>query len=48
MQGRNAPTRFIMPTPLMEKHDYAAAMQQEMIQEIESARPKIIVFVQVY
>jgi hypothetical protein len=29
----------------MENHEYALAMQKEMISEVESARPKIIVTV---
>ena len=32
---------------LMEDHDYALTMQKEMIQDIESAQPKFIVFVNV-
>jgi hypothetical protein len=32
----------------MEAHDYAAAMQKEMIQEIESAKPELMVFVNVH
>jgi hypothetical protein len=31
----------------MEVHDYAAAMQKEMIGEIESAKPELMVFVNV-
>jgi len=32
---------------MMEQHEYALQMQQEMIADIESARPRFIVFVQV-
>ncbi|MCJ7730358.1 MAG: hypothetical protein MUO27_10845 [Sedimentisphaerales bacterium] len=45
--NRRAATRYIYTYPLMEAHDYAAAMQKEMIQEIESAKPELMVFVNV-
>jgi hypothetical protein len=32
---------------LMESHDYALNMQKEMIQDIESAQPKYLIFVNV-
>ena len=31
----------------MKRHDYALTMQEEMIEEIEAAKPKFIVFVNV-
>jgi hypothetical protein len=43
--GRRAATHYIYMYPLMEVHDYAATMQKEMISEIESNRPEIMVFV---
>ncbi|MFH1371867.1 MAG: glycosyltransferase family 39 protein [Planctomycetota bacterium] len=45
--GRRAATAYIYTYPLMEPHDYAAEMQQEMIKQIESARPEFLVFVRV-
>jgi 4-amino-4-deoxy-L-arabinose transferase-like glycosyltransferase len=43
--NRRSATRYIYMYPLMESHDYAKIMQQEMIAEIESERPKFIVYV---
>jgi hypothetical protein len=43
--NRRAATHYIYMYPLMEVHDYASAMQNEMIGEIESAKPEWIVFV---
>ena len=31
--------------PLMENHAFALQMQKEMIQEVESAKPEVLVFV---
>ena len=45
--NRRAATTYIYVYPLMEVHDYAAIMQKEMIQQIESAGPELIVFVNV-
>jgi hypothetical protein len=45
--GRRAATHYIYMYPLMETHDYAGEMQKEMIQEIESAKPEFMVFVDV-
>jgi 4-amino-4-deoxy-L-arabinose transferase-like glycosyltransferase len=45
--GRCAATHYIYTYPLMEVHDYAAEMQDEMIQEIESAKPQFLVLVNV-
>jgi hypothetical protein len=43
--SRRSAARYIYMYPLMESHDYAEKMQQEMIAEIESEKPKFIVFV---
>ena len=43
--GRRAATGYIYTYPLMELHDFAARMQEEMIAEIEQARPRLMVFV---
>lgn len=45
--GRRAATAYIYTYPLMEPHDYATEMQQEMIRQIESAKPEFMVFVRV-
>lgn len=45
--GRRSATGYIYMYPLMENHDFALKMQEEMIKEIESARPEILVFVRV-
>jgi hypothetical protein len=44
---RQSATRYIYTYPLMELHNFAEEMQKEMISEIESARPKFVVFVSV-
>jgi hypothetical protein len=44
---RRAATGYIYTYALMEDHDFAHVMQQEMIQEIESARPKYLIFVNI-
>lgn len=44
---RHSATGYIYVYPLMEPQPYAPAMQQEMISEIEAARPEIIVVVNV-
>jgi hypothetical protein len=44
---RRSATGYIYTYPLMENHPYAEKMQREMIAEIETARPKFIVFVSV-
>ncbi|MFA5293409.1 MAG: glycosyltransferase family 39 protein [Phycisphaerae bacterium] len=44
---RKSATRYIYTYPLMEPHDYAASMQKEMMKEIESAKPKFLVFVNI-
>jgi hypothetical protein len=44
---RQAATGYISMYPLMEPQPYAAAMQQQMIDEIEKANPEYVVFVHV-
>jgi len=41
---RISATRYLYMYPLMESHPYATQMQQDMITQIETARPKFIVF----
>ncbi|MCK5557804.1 MAG: glycosyltransferase family 39 protein [Candidatus Hydrogenedentes bacterium] len=43
--GRHSATGYIYTYALMENHDYALKMQQEMIDEIEAARPSFLVYV---
>jgi hypothetical protein len=43
--NRHSATGYIYIYGLMEPHQYAARMQQEMAQEIEAAQPKYVVFV---
>lgn len=45
--NRRSATGHIYTYALMGKHSYALKMQQEMIRQIESARPKFLVFVNV-
>jgi hypothetical protein len=42
---RHSATGYICTYPLMEQQPYAAAMQSEMIHEIEKANPEYVVFV---
>ncbi len=42
---RHAVTGYIYMYPLMEQHDFALKMQEEMIGEIERARPEYLVYV---
>jgi len=42
---RHSATGYIYTYALMEEQPYAAKMQQEMISEIEAARPEFVVFV---
>ena len=44
---RRSATGFICTYPLVEPQPYAGAMQEEMIQEIENARPVYVVFVNI-
>jgi hypothetical protein len=43
--GRRSATGYIYTYPLMEEHAFAATMQQQMIQEIERAKPDYAVFI---
>jgi len=45
--NRRSATGYIYAYPLMELHPYAFQMQKKMIQEIESAHPEFLVFVNV-
>lgn len=45
---RRGGTRYIYMYPLMEPHKYALAMQQEMIADIEAARPRFLVFANIF
>jgi hypothetical protein len=42
---RRSATGYIYMYPLMENHEFALQMQKEMIQEVESAKPEVLVFV---
>jgi len=44
---RHSATGYTDTYEMMKKHDYALQMQKEMIQEIEQARPRFLVFVNV-
>lgn len=44
---RHSATGYSDTYELMKKHDYALHMQKEMIREIESARPKFLIFVNI-
>ena len=45
--GRRSATSYIYMYPLMEPNSSARGMQQEMISQIEAARPKIMVYVSI-
>jgi hypothetical protein len=45
--GRRSASGYIYMYALMENHDYALEMQKEMVQDIESTKPKFLVFVNV-
>jgi len=45
---RRAATRYIYAYPLMEPHKFAKKMQEEMIADIDTSRPRFLVFVNVY
>jgi hypothetical protein len=42
---RRSATGFIYAYPLMETHPYALKLQEQMIEEIQTARPEFMVFV---
>ena len=44
---RRSASRYIYMYPLMENHEFAVQMQNEMISEIEKAKPIMIIFFQV-
>ena len=44
---RHSATGYIYTYALMELHPYALTMQKEMISEIESAKPKYLIFVNI-
>jgi hypothetical protein len=44
---RHSATGYIYAYPLMELHPYASKMQQEMIREIEAAKPRFLVYVKI-
>src|SRR5437870_13363070 len=44
---RHSATGYIYIYPLMEPHPYALKMQEEMIRDIEAARPEYMIFVNV-
>ena len=46
--ARRAATGYIYTYPLMEEHDFALRMQQEMIREIQAADPAALIFVNVW
>ena len=43
--NRRSATGYVYTYALMESHPYATQMQREMIREIETARPKFLIFV---
>jgi len=45
---RRSATGYICTYPLVEPQPYAAAMQKEMIQEVEKSRPDYVVYVNVH
>ena len=45
--GRRAATGYVYTYPLMEEQPFALEMQEEMIAEIEAARPEMFIFVSV-
>jgi hypothetical protein len=44
---RRSASSYVYVYPLMEPHPYALQMQKEMIQQIETAKPKFLIFVHV-
>jgi hypothetical protein len=45
--NRHSATSYIYMYPLMEPHPYALQMQEEMIRQIETAKPKFIIYVHI-
>lgn len=46
--GRRSASGYVYMYALMENHEFALRMQKEMIQEVESAQPEILIFVNIY
>lgn len=46
--NRRSATSYVYMYPLMEPHPYALQMQEEMIQQIEAAKPKFLIYVNVF
>jgi hypothetical protein len=46
--NRRSASNYVYAYPLMEPHPYALQMQKEIIQQIEAAKPKFLIFVNVY
>jgi hypothetical protein len=46
--NRRSATSYVYMYPLMEPHPYALQMQEEMIQQIEAAKPKLLIYVNVF
>jgi hypothetical protein len=44
---RRSATSYLYTYSLMENHQYALSMQQEMIREIESSRPEYLIYVKI-
>lgn len=47
LSGRRSATGFVYMYPLLEEHEHAAWMQARAIEEIEAAKPRILVIVDV-
>ena len=47
LSQRHSATGYIYVYPLFEHHPYAATMQQDMIRDVETNRPKFVVFMRV-
>lgn len=45
--NRRSATSYVYMYPLMEPHSYALQMQEEMIQQIKTAKPKFLIYVNV-
>jgi hypothetical protein len=45
--GRRASTGYIYMYPLMEQHEYALDMQEDMIREIEARKPGFLIYVHI-
>jgi hypothetical protein len=45
LSGRRSASGYIYVYPLMEEHPYALKMQEEMIRDIERARPEYLIYI---